>query len=70
MFPEELPAKRGCELGCSVRLAIHVRFYGSWVFYDDCNLRIVIAELRTIIQIGGATDDYSIIGNQYLGRVS
>lgn len=52
MFTEELPSKCGREFGCPIRSAIHVRVDGDGIFNDNGDLRIVVAELRTIIEIG------------------
>ncbi len=52
MFAEELPSKCSRESGGPIRLAIHVRVDCSGIFNDNGDLRIVVAELRTIIEIG------------------
>ncbi len=52
MFAEELPSKCGREPSCSIWLAIHIRVDRNGILNDDSDLRVVVAELRTIIEIG------------------
>ncbi len=52
MFAEELPSKCGREFGCPIRSAIHVRVDWYGILNDNGNLRIVVAELRAIVEIG------------------
>ncbi len=66
MLTEELSPECCGELCCSPGPAVHVGIDWYTVLDDDRNLRVMIPELRTIVEVGGSADDDTVIRNQYL----
>jgi hypothetical protein len=66
MFSEKLTPQGSGETSRLPRTTSHRRLDGRRIFNNDCNLRVVSAELRAIIQVCRAADDNTIISNQNL----
>lgn len=67
VLAEDLAAEGCGELGGCVGTAGHLRLDGRGVLDDDSDLGVVGAELRAIVEVGGADDDEVVVGDEELG---
>jgi len=67
VLPEELAAEGGGKFAGGIRTAGHSALNGSRVLNDDSNLRVVVTELRPVVQVGGTTNDEPVVCDEHLG---
>lgn len=66
VFAEELATERGGEAAGHPGLTVHGGLEGGEVLDDDGDFGIVVAELRAVVEVGGAADDHAIVGDHHL----
>jgi len=69
MLAEDLAAQTRRKLGHAVRLTAHVSVYGRRLTDDDCDFAVMISQLRAVVQVGGTTNNNSVVGNEELPKL-
>lgn len=70
VLPEKLSSKGSCKSRCSVGLSVHVRVNGDRILDDTGNLRVMIAKLGAVVQVGRPAYDDTVVSNQYLSQLA